>query len=153
MYLVGYILYHYIGVHCRNIIQNFLWLFFPNIWVGRRNKSHGVWLWLFGNWRFVPPACFESVTNRHKSNTELNHTPNTVKPWSSCVIEINLHFLWLGILFIKGKMLLFYTKVYVLLGFVFWQLFIPHIQNLRFSSLSRLSSTQLKTYHDGGSGD
>jgi len=45
----------------------------------------------------------------------------------------------------QNKLLLVYTEDYVLLGFVFGQLFIPrirhHVQNLCFSSLSLLSSS------------
>ena len=85
--------------------------FFPSIWVGRRSKSHDVWCWIFGNWRFALPVSFESVTNRHKSNMELNHKPNNVKTWSRSVIEVNLHFLWLGLFFINSKLFLFCTKV------------------------------------------
>jgi len=85
--------------------------FFPNIWVGRRSKSHDVWCWLFGKWRFALPVSFEFVTNRPKNNTELNHTQNNVKSWSRYVIEINLHFLWLGLLFIKTNCYLSTQKI------------------------------------------
>ena len=90
-------------------ITNFSVTFFPNIWVGRRNKSHDVWCWVC-KLKTALPASFEFVANKCQNNTELNHTPNHKKLWSHCIIEINLRFLWWGLLFIKHKLLLLYTQ-------------------------------------------